>query len=214
MHRLEKEKIENRFREEKRQVEDRILRFNYDVNSLDRITHITDFNIAVKEIEELENLIVPLKNAIETNLKDEELLFSFKLGGFDDYDKTVSKLCKLSVFWKNSANFYEHKLLFLENFTYDEDDIKNFMSYTDEINNILSHNKLHVKKEEEIVIKLTKVVEEELLYFKQYLDVMYRVAVSESPLESYIKLEVEKLLDSRLDPVWFKYLSYFYNKNK
>jgi hypothetical protein len=73
---------------------------------------------------------------------------------------------------------------------------------------------LHVKKEEEIVIKLTKVVEEELLYFKQYLDVMYRVAVSESPLESYIKLEVEKLLDSRLDPVWFKYLSYFYNKNK
>lgn len=121
MHNEDKEKLENTFKESKKILMKDLQEFHDNTNSLDNEIHLTDHSVVLNKIKNLESLTVSLKKRIENSVKDEELLFAFKMGGFEIFDSTLQKLEKLSVLWKNSSIFYEIRKKIILNFSEDLD---------------------------------------------------------------------------------------------
>ena len=79
MHNEDKEKLENTFKESKKILMKDLQEFHDNTNSLDNEIHLTDHSVVLNKIKNLESLTVSLKKRIENSVKDEELLFAFKI---------------------------------------------------------------------------------------------------------------------------------------
>lgn len=82
------------------------------------------------------------------------------------------------------------------------------------LQNTLVTNKSKLRKEEEIVHKLTKIVEEDIEIFKEFLKTANDVISSDMNLDPEIRQKVTELMESRkLDPTC-KDILYFYYARK
>jgi len=186
--------------------------FHDNTNSLDNEIHLTDYSVVLKKIKSLESLIASLKKRIEISIKDEELLFAFRMGGFEIFDSTVQKLEKISVLWRNSSIFYELRKKIILNFSEDLD-ILDCIAIITKLQNTLVTNKSKLRKEEEIVLKLTKIIEEDIEIFREFLKTANDVISSDMNLEYDIRQKVTELMESRkLDPTCKDILFFYYAK--
>ena len=101
--------MENKFREDKKLLENDLQKFYDEINSLDLDIHINIYEAIVEKIDYLESQIEPFNQRIENNFKDEEKLFSYKLNTFEEYDRLLEKLSKFSLFWRKAFVYYEIK---------------------------------------------------------------------------------------------------------
>ena len=85
MHKENREYLENKFKTEKKEIEDDIDAYLQEVNLLDFQTHINEYDNVLSIIFNLEEQIPIFIERIERNIKDEELLFDYKLEGFDKF---------------------------------------------------------------------------------------------------------------------------------
>jgi hypothetical protein len=150
---------------------------------------------------------------MEVLLREEELLFSFKMVGFEDFDKAVSKLQKLDILWRNAAIFYEMRKNILVNFSDDLDIIGKIFQVKELFNTIVS-NKNKCRNLEEIVVKMSKIMEDDMEVFKDFLEVTNEVIRAPGHIDENLKNKVISLLDSKKMETACKNILFLYYSKK
>ena len=197
--RVDKIHAENRsaleviFYQERKQLEEKIELYVNEVNKLDQQTHITEYDKVNAIILYLkEDLTVELDAEINKSIKDEELLMDFKNEGFENYNFAKNKLFKLSVLWENIQAFYREKRLLIHNFNEDIEleGEEGYIFIFDEIKTKTEQNRKDLKKGEEVIINLSKIIEDEISHISDFLAVVKRVFETEPPLDDELRADV------------------------
>ena len=196
MHKENREFLENKFKNEKKEIEDDIDAYLQEVNLLDFQTHINEYDNVMMIIMNLEDKVPKFIERIERNIKDEELLFDYKMEGFEKFNIGKNKLDKLSILWKNIREFYEERKTLIHNFTEDVD-IEYYNTIFNEIQTAVVVNKQNLQKEEEIVGKMSKILEDDIDNIVHFLNIIHQVIESPKPLNEDLKKEVLDILDSK-----------------
>ncbi len=165
------------------------------INSLDLDIHINNNELVVEKIKKLQNQIDIFNNRIENIFKDEEKLFSFKLNGFEEFDVILEKLEKYSIFWNKAQAFYEIKKPVILSFS-DDLDFLNIINQFNEIEKIISANKAKAKKEEETLIKMSKLLEDDLEITREFILISYNILVVEN-LDDNLRLKIIAMLENK-----------------
>ena len=170
------------------------------VNQLDSCVHVTDYDTYLELITELEEYIEGYKNRIERSLFDEELLFSYQLAGtYENWKNAHAKIQKLSLFWHKASVFYEHKKNFLLNFTLDIN-LDYSIDMLSDIEVAIKGNKKGIKKNEEVLVRITKILEEDINFFKDFL-ILCKTLMDSVYLEEHLKSKLLDIEDNKkLDP--------------
>lgn len=117
---------------------------------MEGIDHLNSYDTTVHLIEELQNKIESFNSRIAVILKNEDMLFNYKLNSFEEYDKSLLKLEKYSIFWKKVQMFYDMKKNFITNFQVDLNDFTNKIEWVKlDIESFIDEMKSKLKKEEE-----------------------------------------------------------------
>ena len=193
IHTENKRSLEAIFYEERKKLEDKIELYVNEVNKLDQQTHITEYDKVNAIILYLkEDLTAELDAEIGKSIKDEELLMDFKNEGFENYNFARTKLFKLSILWENIQAFYREKRLLIHNFNedIDLDGEDGYIFIFDDIKTKIEQNRKDLKKGEEVIINLSKIIEDEISHILDFLAVVKRVFETEPPLDEDLKADV------------------------
>jgi hypothetical protein len=193
IHTENKRSLEAIFYEERKKLEDKIELYVNEVNKLDQQTHITEYDKVNAIILYLkEDLTAELDAEISKSIKDEELLMDFKNEGFENYNFARTKLFKLSILWENIQAFYREKRLLIHNFNedIDLDGEDGYIFIFDDIKTKIEQNRKDLKKGEEVIINLSKIIEDEISHILDFLAVVKRVFETEPPLDEDLKADV------------------------
>ena len=181
------------FYQQRKELEEKIELYVSEVNKLDQQTHITEYDKVNAIILYLkEDLTVELDKEINKSIKDEELLMDFKNEGFENFNFAKTKLFKLSVLWENIQAFYREKRLLIHNFNEDIelDGEDGYIFIFDEIKTKIEQNRKDLNKREEVIINLSKIIEDEISHISDFLGVVKRVFETEPPLDDNLKADV------------------------
>jgi len=132
---------------------------------------------------------------IENNYKDEEKLFSFKLNTFEEFDRLFIKLEKYSVFWQKAHSFYEMKKPVILCFS-EELDFLSIINQFNEIEKILAANRAKAKKEEETLIKMSKILEDDLDLTREFILLSYNILIVDN-LDDNLRMKIIEMLESK-----------------
>ena len=193
MHQENKEALEANFHKERKELEEKIEEYANEINKLDQQTHITEYDKVNALILYLkEDLTVQVEKAIDKSIKDEELLMDFKNEGFENFTFAKNKLYKLSILWENIQAFYREKKLLIHNFNedIDLDGQEGYISIFDDIKNKIEQNKKDLNRGEEIIINMSKTIEEEIIHISYFLRVVKRVFETQPPLPDDLRTDV------------------------
>ena len=141
--------------------------------------------------EKILQLIPKSENYIQYML---EILF--KIPRTEKFNIGKNKLDKLSILWKNIREFYEERKTLIHNFTEDVD-IEYYNTIFNEIQTAVVVNKQNLQKEEEIVGKMSKILEDDIDNIVHFLNIIHQVIESPKPLNEDLKKEVLDILDSK-----------------
>ena len=196
------------FREDRKQIEQDINNFILKVDDLDNEIHLIDFEMVFNKILLIEDMISPLRKRIDINLKEEELLYSYKLGNFEHFDKILYKLELHTVIWKSAKKFFNLK----KNVIYDFKISLNFPSLIEILNKldkkIESNKDLATKESIEVIGKHSKLLKDDLIRLREFLIAIDGILNSEN-LDDILVQKVVLLLESRkLDTSLRQILSY------
>ena len=98
IHAENRQSLELAFYKERKELEDKIVKYVNEINKLDQQTHITEYDKVNAIILYLkEDLTTQMDEEIKKSLKDEELLTDIKNEGFENYNAAKTKLLKLPV---------------------------------------------------------------------------------------------------------------------
>ena len=196
MHRLQREQIEEKFLKEKEELEEDINKFLEEINLLDNQTHINEYGNVVATLEYLEDKTPKFEERIEKNIEDDELLHDYKNEGFDNFNLAKNKLSKLGVLWRNIQSFYEERKVLIHNFS-EEVDIEQYLETFKEIDAIVSNNRRGLRKEEEIVGKMSKILEDDIENINTFLVIIHKVILSPKPMNDDLRKEVMEVLENK-----------------
>ena len=196
MHRLQREQIEEKFLKEKEELEEDINKFLEEINLLDNQTHINEYGNVVATLEYLEDKTPKFEERIEKNIEDDELLHDYKNEGFDNFNLAKNKLSKLGVLWRNIQSFYEERKVLIHNFS-EEVDIEQYLETFREIDAIVSNNRRGLRKEEEIVGKMNKILEDDIENINTFLVIIHKVILSPKPMNDDLRKEVMEVLENK-----------------
>ena len=193
MHQENKETLENIFHKERKELEEKIKLYINEINKLDQQTHITEYDKVNAIISYLkEDLTIQVEKAIEKSIKDEELLLDYKNEGFENFTFAKNKLYKLSILWENIQAFYREKKLLVHNFN-EEIDLVGEDGYINIFNDIkqkIEQNKKDLNKGEEIIINMSKTIEDEINHISYFLKVVTRVFEANPPISEDLRTDV------------------------
>ena len=181
MHRAQREQIEEKFAKEKEELEQDINKYLEEINLLDNQTHINEYGNVVATLEYLEDKTPKFEERIERNIEDDELLHDYKNEGFENFNLAKNKLSKLGVLWRNIQSFYEERKVLIHNFS-EEVDIEQYLETFKEIDAIVSNNRRGLRKEEEIVGKMSKILEDDIENINTFLVIIHKVILSPKPM--------------------------------
>ena len=193
MHQENKEILENNFHKERKELEERINNYVNEINKLDQQTHITEYDKVNALILYLkEDLSVQVEKSIEKSIKDEELLMDYKNDGFENFTLAKNKLYKLSILWENIRAFYIEKKLLIHNFNEDIelDGEDGYINIFDDIKNKIEQNKKDLNRGEEVIINMSKTIEDEINHISNFLRVVKRVFEAQPPISEDLKVDV------------------------
>ena len=193
IHTENRQTLEAQFYKERKELEDRIDMYVNEINKLDQQTHITEYDKVNAIILYLkEDLTVQMDEEIKKSLKDEELLLDFKNEGFESYNSAKIKLFKLSILWENIQSFYREKKLLIHNFNedIDLDGEDGYIYIFDEIKTKIEQNRKGLSRKEEVIINLSKIIEDEINHISDFLKVVKRVFEAEPPIEDDLRGDV------------------------
>ena len=193
MHQENKETLENIFLKERKELEEKINEYVIEINKLDKQTHINEYDKVNAIISYLkEDLTVQMEKAINKSLKDEELLMDYKNEGFEDFSAAKIKLNKYSNLWENIQTFYREKksLIHYFNEDIDLDGLDKYINIFDEIKNKIEQNKKELVRGDEIIINMSKIIEDEVNHICDFLKVVKRVLESQMPLSEDLRGDV------------------------
>ena len=178
IHAENRQSLELAFYKERKELEDKIVNYVNEINKLDQQTHITEYDKVNAIILYLrEDLSVQMEKEIKKSIKDEELLMDFKNEGFDNFNAAKVKLLKLSILWENIQAFYREKKLLIHNFNedIDLDGEDGYIYIFDEIKTKIEQNRKGINKGEEVIINMSKTIEDEINHISDFLRVVKRV---------------------------------------
>ena len=193
IHAENRQALEVAFYKERKELEERIAMYVNEINKLDQQTHITEYDKVNAIILYLrEDLSVQMEKDIKKSIKDEELLMDFKNEGFENFNFAKTKLFKLSVLWENIQAFYREKKLLIHNFNedIDLDGEDGYIFIFDDIKNKIEQNKKDLNRGEEIIINMSKTIEDEINHISYFLKVVKRVFEAEPPITEDLRSDV------------------------
>ena len=193
IHAENRQALEVAFYKERKDLEERIAMYVNEINKLDQQTHITEYDKVNAIILYLrEDLSVQMEKDIKKSIKDEELLMDFKNEGFDNYNKAKIKLLKLSILWENIQAFYREKKLLIHNFNEDIelDGEDGYINIFDEIKTKIEQNRRGINRGEEVIINLSKTIEDEINHISDFLKVVKKVFEAEPPIQEDLRSDV------------------------
>ena len=193
MHQENKEALEANFHKERKELEEKIVQYVNEVNKLDQQTHITEYDKVNAIILYLkEDLTTQVEKAIEKSIKDEELLLDYKNEGFENFTFAKNKLLKLGILWENIQSFYKEKKLLIHNFNedIDLDGEDGYINIFDDIKNKIEQNKKNINRGEEIIVNMSKTIEDEINHISYFLRVVKRVFEAQSPISADLRADV------------------------
>jgi len=193
MHQENKETLENIFLKERKELEEKINEYVIEINKLDKQTHINEYDKVNAIILYLkEDLTVQVENAINKSLKDEELLMDYKNDGFEDFNFAKKKLYKYSNLWENIQTFYREKksLIHYFNEDIDLDGQDKYINIFDEMKSKIEQNKKELIRGDEIIINMSKIIEDEVNHICDFLKVVKRVLESQTPLSEELRGDI------------------------
>jgi hypothetical protein len=196
MHKENIEFLENKFKKEREEVEEDINKFLNEINMLDNQTHINEYENVIATLIYLEEKIPKLKERIDRTLLDEKLLFEYINEGFDKFNFAKGKLDKLGILWRNIQNFYEERKVLIHNFS-EEVDIDHYIENFSEINSIVSNNKKGLRKEEEIISKMSRILEDDIENIIYFLKIIQKVIDSPKPMSEDLRRDVMEVLENK-----------------
>lgn len=210
LHLKDKEALEKKFKDEKNQIEKDTLNLKEEVNLLQNETHINEYEHVLNIISNLENILYPLDERILINFKDEELLFSFRLTNSDDIDLIKNKISIFKNFWVKAKEFYELKKQIILNFSEDID-FASSLSIIDSIDKEINLNKSNFKQVEETVIKMSKIIEEDMIIFSDFLSIISNVLSANELTDSLKGILIDALESKKLEGSCKQIISYCVN---
>lgn len=196
MHKENRDFLENKFLNEKQEIENDIEAYIQEIDLLNFQTHINEYDNVIEMIEHLEEQIPKLEERISRNMKDEELLFDYKMEGFEMFYMGKRKLGKLGLLWRNIRDFYEERKTLIHNFSEDVD-IEYYNNIFNEIDARVAMNRTGLAKGEEIVGKMTKILQDDIFNISNFLRLIHQVIESPKPLREELKREILDVLDSK-----------------
>lgn len=212
MHRENRDFLENKFKEDKQQIEIDLEEFFKDINLFDNQTHITEYENVLSTINYNLDRVVIMKARIDRNLLDEELLFDYRMGTFELYDLCVSKLNKLAVLWVNIESFYETRKEMIHSFSEDID-VPGYIGMFIDIAEKVNQNKHNLKTNEEIILKMSKILEDDIESTNGFLKITHKVIEAPYPMDDALKEIVENILGTKaMEPSCREILFTFYSK--
>ena len=133
-----------------------------------------------------------MEQEIKKSIKDEELLMDFKNEGFDNFNAAKVKLLKLSILWENIQAFYREKKLLIHNFNedIDLDGEDGYIYIFDEIRTKIEQNRKGLNRGEEVIINMSKTIEDEINHISDFLRVVKRVFEAEPPIDEDLRADV------------------------
>ena len=176
-------------------MEKEIQEFYDEINSLDLDIHINLYEAMNEKINNLDGKVEPFTNKIENNLIDEEKIFSFKMNTFDDHDKMLKKLSKYSILWKKANNYYDIKKQLILSFSEKLEFLK-IVNQFNEIEKILTSNRLNSKKDEETLVKVSKIIEDDLDTTRDFILLIYNI-FSVDALDDGLRHKIIEMLESK-----------------
>ena len=211
MHSDNREVLENNFKKERAELEEEMNKYQNEINSLDKQTHINEYANVNHDIDDLQNRGIKLDVRINKSIKDEELLFDYKNEGFEEYMMCKKKLEKLSILWKNIEKFYEEKKGLIHNFS-EYIEIEKYIEIFNWIKSEIKNNKRDLVKGEEIIRKLSKTVEDDIHNITKFLDIMKRLIESPTMSDELIKEVIEATEDKSIEQTCRESLFSYYSK--
>ena len=193
IHAENRQALELAFYKERKELEQKIENYVNEINKLDQQTHITEYDKVNAIIMYLrEDLSVQMEQEIKKSIKDEELLMDFKNEGFDNFNAAKVKLLKLSILWENIQAFYREKKLLIHNFNEDIelDGEDGYIYIFDEIRIKIEQNKKGLNRGEEVILNLSKIIEDEINHISDFLRVVKRVFEAEPPIDEDLRADV------------------------
>lgn len=143
----------------------------------------------------METQIESFKLRIENNFKDEEKLFSFKLNTFEEFESLLAKLDKYSVFWQKAFAFYEIKKPVILCFS-EELDFLSIINQFNEIEKVVAANRAKAKKDEDTLIKMSKILEDDLEITREFILLSYNILIVDN-LDDNLRMKIIEMLDSK-----------------
>ena len=181
--------MENNFKKERAELEEEMLNYQNEINLLDNQIHINDYVNVFSNIKFLQSKISELDQRIENSMKSEELLFDYKSEGFEDYNICKKKLEKLYILWENIEKFYEERKVLIHNFS-ENIEIEHYINFFGQLDNEIKNNKKELTKNEEVIGKLSKTVEDDIFNITNFLHIIKKVIESPVPFSEELKKEV------------------------
>jgi hypothetical protein len=193
IHQENKQALEVIFNKERKELEDKIETYVNEINKLDQQTHITEYDKVNAIILYLkEDLTTQMDEEIKKSLKDEELLTDIKNEGFENYNAAKTKLLKLSILWENIQAFYREKKLLIHNFNegIELDGEDGYIYIFEEIKTKIEQNRKGINRGEEVIINISKIIEDEINHISDFLGVVKRVFEAEPPIDNDLRADV------------------------
>jgi hypothetical protein len=148
-----------------------------------------------KKINLLNEKIEHFDIKMEKNQIDEEKIFSYKNFTFDDHEKMLKKLEKYSTLWKKTNNYYEIKKQLILSFSQDLEFLK-IVNQLNDIEKILILNKSSLKKDEETIFKVSKIIEDDLDATRDFILIIYNIFSVDS-LDDGLRFKIIEMLESK-----------------
>ena len=112
--------------------------------------------------------------------------------GFENYNAAKTKLLKLSILWENIQAFYREKKLLIHNFNEDIelDGEDGYIYIFEEIKTKIEQNRKGINRGEEVIINISKIIEDEINHISDFLGVVKRVFEAEPPIDNDLRADV------------------------
>lgn len=171
------------------------------MNELDLCIHIQDYDKYVTYIKDLEDRIESFQKRIERSILEEELLFSFKYATFENWDKSMSKLMRMSFFWRKTKEFYDEKKKILTYFN-EQTELEGIYNYIDRIKEeiVLIREKEELASED-VLFRVSKFVKDDILSFIEFLKIMI-IIYNDYDKEKFneVTKRIEEIKGKNIDP--------------
>ena len=193
IHAENRQALEIAFVKERKELEGKIETYVKEINKLDQQTHITEYDKVNAIILYLkEDLTAQMDEEIRQSIRDEELLNDIKNEGFEDYNIAKAKLLKFGILWENIQSFYREKKMLIHNFNEDIEleGEEGYIYIFDEIRNNIEQNRKGLTRRDEVIINLSKIIEDEIFHISNFLRVVERVFEAEPPIDNDLRGDV------------------------